>query len=344
MLRPMTLRSIPPGPTRALALFLFVSSLGLATSPWAFAAAPLERPEIAEAQRLIDEGQPLEALHKLAPLVEGKSPSPEALLLRSTARFMLGDLERGQQELERALALDPTLRQGWLNLGALHVAGEDYAKALAAFEKAETLDPAAADNDLNLGAVRLLLGQLPAAQKRFTAYLAHEEGQGAARAAEAHYLVAANYAVAGYSNLTVEELGKAFRLDERFRLRARTDATFDALRTDPAYQQLLQTDFYRPAAGALTAQRSFPVSYAAGEGRLLGAVLDALQEAGAPFDSRVEVTPGWALIWGEMRIKVRDGEDGGVVEMSAPAGSLTPSQWQQRTTDLLARVAQRLGP
>ncbi|MCB1055499.1 MAG: hypothetical protein KDD11_08295 [Acidobacteria bacterium] len=306
------------------------------------AAAAGKPAELAEAQRLIDAGRPLEVLHLLAPLTEGKTPSAEALLLESTARFMLGDVDKGREELEKALKIDPKLRQGWLNLGALHVADQEYGKALAAFDKARALDPKASDNDLNLGAVQLLLGKLPEAQERFAAYLAQADRGTPDQAAEAHYLVAANYAVAGYAQLTVTELENAFRFDERLRLRARTDATFDDLRGDARYQRLLQTEFPRTGKDVLTARRSFDASYAGGEGRLLGAVLDALQESGIPFDSRVEVTPGWALVWGAMRIDVRDADGGGVVEMSAPAGSLTPSQWQQRTTDLFARIAGRL--
>ena len=69
---------------------------------------------------------------------------------------MLGDMEPGRRDLDRALELDPELRQGWLNRAALAVAEERYADAVAAFRRAEALDPAAPENDLNVGTAQLL--------------------------------------------------------------------------------------------------------------------------------------------------------------------------------------------
>ena len=60
-----------------------------------------------------------------------------------------------------------------------------------------------------------------------------------------------------------------------------------------------------------------------------------------PFDPNVEVTADWALLWGELRIKVRRGTEsdgGGVVEVSAPADRMTPQQWQERTQTLFREI------
>jgi hypothetical protein len=64
---------------------------------------------------------------------------------------------------------------------------------------------------------------------------------------------------------------------------------------------------------------------------------------GQAFDPRVEATPDWALIWGEARIKVSRTADGkGRVELSAPAGRLTPDAWRERSARLFREVAVRL--
>jgi tetratricopeptide (TPR) repeat protein len=306
------------------------------------AAGKLEK-DLEQAQELLDAGQPIQVLHLLEPWTQVQKPSPKALLLSSTARFMTGDVDRGRLQLEQSLAADPTLRQGWLNLGALHVADEAWDAALQAFEKAEKLDPAADDNHLNIGAVRLLRGELEPAADRFQRYLQKQATKGSEAAAEAQYLVASNYAVAGYTRLTVEHLAQCFRLQERYRLRARTDSTFDPLRSERLFQQLLERDLYAPPQGTLSARETFDTAYDATDGRLLGAVIDALQEAGITFESRVEVAPSWALIWGDWRIKVTNAaEGGGLVEITAHPEGWTEERWRQRTQSLFQHIATQL--
>ena len=67
-------------------------------------------------------------------------------------------------------------------------------------------------------------------------------------------------------------------------------------------------------------------------------MLNALRSAGTPFNANVEVTTDWALIWGEIRIKVSRAADGGKVELSAPANAMTPQQWQERSQKLLREI------
>jgi tetratricopeptide (TPR) repeat protein len=327
---------MPSRSSRSLAALLLL--------PWALGAAapaaapPEERAALARGQELIDAGRPEEAVAVLRPLCERRPPDPEALLLRSTARLMSGDLEAGRRDLEQALALAPHLRQGWLNRAALELADGSYDAALQALRRAQELDPAAADNDLNLGAVLVLKGDLAAASDHFARYLAANPGS-----AEALYLVATNYGLAGYHALALEHLRGAVARDERMRLRARTDPNFGDLAPTAAFAQLLETDAYRPPPGAYQARRAYPVAYDAEDGRLLGAVIDALQATRIPFDPLVEVASGWALLWGELRIKVSASADGaGVVEVSAPAERMTPAQWQARTTDLFRAIAAKL--
>lgn len=315
-----------------LAALLLLGVLG-APAGGAGGEAPLAR-----AQELIDAGRGEEALAVALPLCEREQPDPAALLVCSTARLMSGELEAGRRDLERALALDPGLRQGWLNRAALDLAERRLDGALAALERARDLDPAAPDNDLNLGAVRVLKGELEAANAHFARYL-----DANATSAEAFYLVASNYALAGYHALALENLRAAVGLDERTRLRARTDANFAELAATAPFREFLETDPHVPAAGAYQARREYGVAYDAEDGRLLGAVLDALRAAGIPFEPLVEVASAWALVWGEVRIKVSARGTTGVVEVSAPAGRLTPAQWRDLTERFFKELAARLG-
>jgi tetratricopeptide (TPR) repeat protein len=307
------------------------------------ALAHAQRPTdlLAQAEGLIEEGQPAAAIELLDRLLSKQRRSAEGHLLRSTALFMTGELERGSADLDRALELDPSLRQGWLNRAALELSQERHEQALAAFERARELDPSALDNDLNLGAVRLLLGQVPAATGHFERYL-----EGAGASSEALLLVAKNYALAGYQALALDHLRRAIDADERTRLLARTDPAFESLAATPEFLELLATDAYRPPAGAFEAAQSYDVLYETAEGKLLGAVIDALRGQRLPFDPRIEVTDTWALIWSDLRIKVAVAEDAsqGQVAVTAPPGSFTPRDWKRITDELFARIRYELAP
>ena len=55
------------------------------------------------------------------------------------------------------------------------------------------------------------------------------------------------------------------------------------------------------------------------------------------------MTPDWALIWSEYRIKITSGEDGGgQVQLTAPPNSFTPSEWKRRSEDLFREITVRL--
>lgn len=336
----MSLRTAAPRPCsptrwRAAAVTLLVLTT-LAALAAAGPAAAQDGDPLARARELVDSGAAREALDHLDPLLRRRPKSAEAWLLRSTARFMLGDVDGGRDDLDRALRLDPELRQGWLNRAGLAVSEERYDDALAAFRRAEGLDPRAPENDLNIGTVLLLQGELEPASERFARYLAS-----AGATAEGYYLVASNYALAGYEALAVQHLQRAVERTERMRLRARTDPNFSSLGDNPRFLRLLSTDPYEPPPGAHTAARTYGVRYDGGRGPLLPAVLDALQLGRHPFDPRVEVTESWALIWGELRIKVEDAPQGGAVSLSAPAQSFTPQEWEERADDLLDAITRQ---
>ncbi|HEX2252040.1 MAG TPA: tetratricopeptide repeat protein [Thermoanaerobaculia bacterium] len=300
-------------------------------------SAAAQKEVVDHAREMLEDDRAEEALKLLDRAVARHPKDAEALLLRSTARFQLDDREGGRKDLERALELDPNQRQGWLHLAGLAVADERYDAALEAFRQAERIDPTAPDNDLNVGAVLLLQGQLQPASERFSRYLA-----GAGDSAEGHFLVAKNYALAGYAALAVETLRTAIERDERARVQAKSDAAFRELNDHPRYRDLMVADTYRPPLGTHRASRDFAAAYTGGRGPLLRAVLDTLQLGGHPFDSRVEVTEEWALLWGEARIKVSDTAEGGRIELTAPPGRFGADEWSEYSDTLFRAIAGRL--
>lgn len=301
------------------------------------------------ARRALDVGEPERALELVAPLLEDDADDAQALLLRSTARFVLGDVDVGRADLARTLELDPSLRQAWLNRAGLDIAEGRYDDALEALGRAERLDPEALDNRINIGAVELLAGDLEAATRSFERHIetARERGAHGAELAEAYYLVATNYAGSGYDDQALESLRGAVAADERTRLRVRLDPNFQHLLDNTEVQRLLTTDSHRVPASHHRVSRTFEgAAYAGGQGTLLPAVLDALRDTGERFDARVESTPGWALVWGDFRIEMVDatGRDGpgGRVELSADPRTMDATAFERRATAIFRAVAQKL--
>lgn len=295
--------------------------------------------ELARAQGLLDEGRPEEAVELLDKLLSGKRSDPRALLLRSTGRIMLADVKGGVADLQKALSLDPDLRQGWLNLAGLEIAQEQYGEAEKALKQAQRIDPEASDNHLNLGAVYLLQGQHEQAAVSFDHYLSQEN-----QAAEALYLVASNYALSGAQDLAIDHLQRAIVANERMRLRARNDERFLQLQT-PRYSTLLRTDSFRPEDGSHTAAAAFQIAYDLKDSRLVYAVLGALRRLEVPYEAQIETTADWALVWADFRIKISNQSNGtGVVSLSAPADRFSAADWQRRTQDLFRTIHELVRP
>lgn len=315
-----------------LAAFLALSSLRPSPLP---AAVPVPTADaLAAAQQAVDAGDSERALDLLAPILKREPKNARALLLRSTARCIGGELEECRKDLDQALALDPTLRQGWLNRAGLAISEKRYDDAVAALAQAEKLDPQASDNAINLGAVYLLQGKLEPASREFERHLVANAGSAAA-----YYLVASNFALAGYSALAAQHLGRAIELDERSRVRARSDPNFAELAASRPFQALMTTDAFVPPAGSATASRIYRSPYKGAGSPLLVAVLNALQIAGTPMDSSVEVTDDWALLWTDARIKIaRRSEQETAIEVSAPPGKFTPEGWDAHSQALFAGI------
>ena len=293
---------------------------------------------LVEARSLLESGQPVVALEILKSLVESGGASAEALLLVSTAHFMLGNTEQGRLALEQSIQLDPTLRQAWLNRAALDLAERRYDEAIAAFTRAQELDPTAPDSDINLGATMILKGDVGRASRHFNRYLSGQRSS-----ANAYYLVATNYAMGQHWELAVRHLEAAIRLDEKSRRRSRTDPNFGPLADYEPFQALLATDSYQPGPDAHLRVEVFDSSYDGGHGKLLKALLNALQFSGWPFDPNVEVTDQWALVWGDLRLKVTNSSaGGGQIEMTAPAASHTAQRFSQLAGELTGKINEQL--
>ena len=294
---------------------------------------------VARAEELLDAEQAAPAAELLDDILGRDPDNVRALLLRSTSRFLLGMRDGGETDLRRCLELDPSQRQAWLNLGALELSKRNNEAAYESFIEAQRLDPRAPDNAINLGAVLLLLDRLEEASKNFEQHVRNEAGSG-----DAFYLVATNYAMAGYSALALRHLAEAMQADEKTRLRVRTDTNFQDLARTDGFRRLMETDSFVPAPGSYITRHQFDVPYAATDTRLLNATLDALGTLRIPYDRRVEMTPRWALIWADMRIKLRrdPGSGRGIVETSAPAAGFNPQTWRQRNDDLYAAIIRAL--
>lgn len=296
-----------------------------------------QEPRLEEARQLLEDGRAEDALGVLEQLLRQQPNDAAALFLRSTARFLTGETAPGRHDLERSLALDPNQRQGWLNLAGLEIMEKEYDAALAALQNAEKLDPTASDNHLNLGAVHLLRGELDLARKRFDLYIRRE------RSADAFYLVAINYDGSGYGKLALAHLEKAIEMDEKLRVEAANDKRFLQRFEDPDFVALVTTDQQRLPADSHKAAQTFGNLPYRADGVLLKAVLQTLQTSGRPLDHRVEVQEGWALMWSDARIKIRQLPSGlGRVEITAPAERFTAESWSRYTESIFQEISARL--
>ena len=105
-------------------LFLFAAgsaAAGLAAPPPKTTAPPPS--PVAAAEERLHADDPDGALALLAGHLKRQPDDPKALFLRGSARCMNGETAACRADYERAVALDPAMRQGWLSLGALAVAG-----------------------------------------------------------------------------------------------------------------------------------------------------------------------------------------------------------------------------
>ncbi len=324
---------MPRSPLSMMSTLLLIVGL----SPWLFVAdANAQSPQ--QVQQLLDAEQPGLALDMLSRMIKGKKPTAEQLMLRGTARLMLGEIKAGATDLEKSLAKDPTLRQSWVNLGGLEIAEGNYDAAEKAFRKAYQLAPDLPDSHLNLGAALMLLRRGGEAEPHFEQYLKLEGGS-----AEAQYLVATNYAIGDVEHLAIKALEAAIAQDEKMRLRARRDSRFVAL-DSLEYRVLLNTDNYQPPPGSHQVEAAFRQPYNQQDGELLYAVLEALRSLGISYDPEVEAAAKWAIVWGDLRIKLRNQANGtGVVALSAAPSRYSADEFHRLSQRIFQEIHRTIG-
>ncbi len=326
-----TARNRLPGIVVTLALCLFVPPALLSQKG---------TEQLDQAQRLLDMGDAAGAMALIEPLASRGKPSARALLLRSTAAFMQGDRANGRIDLARSLELDPSQRQAWLNLGALELSEGAYDAALRAFTEAHDLDSEANDNWLNLGTALLWKGEFVRAEEMFRAYASRADDTG-----QAWVLIAKNYSVAGQDEMALDAMEHAVQSNERTRLAIRMDPAFERLRAVDRFHRIIELDTYVYPENGHLRRFAYETPYEVAEGVLLGRVIDALRRLGIRFDSRIEVTPNWSLIWGDLRIKVLGTEDGrGLVEVSATPDRYSPADFKLLSDRLARQIQVELTP
>ena len=326
---------LPPRHTAAFSVLVlatvFLFAADAPAQPWSDA-------RLARAQAFLDAEQPGPALTLVEQVLEESKSNAGALLLRSTGRVLLGDISGAYKDLKRATKIDPSLRQAWLNLAGLEIAEGAYDDAAKALVKARELDSGAADSYLNLGAVAVLQNDLATAEQEFGGYLEREP-----KVAEAHYLIATNWAIGGQEDRAVEHLEQAIRHDERWRLQARQDERFSLL-SGPAYAELLRTDGWTPPPGTHQTAAAFSMPYVRTDPKLLYAVLEALRRIGRAYEPAVEANEGWGLVWAEdLRIKVYNQPDrSGVVNLTADPASMSASDFERAAQTLFRAIYEEL--
>ncbi|MEM7204965.1 MAG: tetratricopeptide repeat protein [Planctomycetota bacterium] len=102
----------------------------------------------------------------------GGGPDPQIAFNLGNALFALERPGEAAQRYRQAVELDPGYAQAWNNLGNALAEHAQPRDALMAYARALTVDAAYADPHFNLAETHQQLGQLGAARKHWSAYLA----------------------------------------------------------------------------------------------------------------------------------------------------------------------------
>src|SRR5437016_4146967 len=98
---------MPPTPVRRSALSLLLLAAAFALSLVAGPLAAQTARALAQAQEMVDAGKAQQAIPLLDTLLKREPGNAHAYLLRSTARFLIDDIDGGKKDLDKALQLDP---------------------------------------------------------------------------------------------------------------------------------------------------------------------------------------------------------------------------------------------
>jgi Tfp pilus assembly protein PilF len=145
-----------------------------------------------------------------------------------------GDTTQAEQQLLQAIALDPSFKEAYNNLGNLYYQREAYNQAKVMYQHALEIDPDYVKARNNLGNAYMQLAMYAAAIAELNKVISTDSESGLA-----HYNLACVYARSGDATLAARYLNQAIEREPQARVWARTDADFTSVRMVPAFQQIL---------------------------------------------------------------------------------------------------------
>ncbi len=146
-------------------------------------------------------------LARLRKAVEDAPKSARTHATLGTALAQLGLMNEAQEELEKAVALDPSLHKAWVNLGGVYLARWDFSRCVAANASALERRPDLFEAHYNKGLGHLYLGEAADVVECFERATALSPNHAGAR-----YHLAVGLHAVGKSEQAKVELMKALEL------------------------------------------------------------------------------------------------------------------------------------
>lgn len=134
---------------------------------------------------------------------------------------------------EEAIALNPTLREAYNNLGHLYARQKQLPAAVEQFQAALGVEPNYAVAHNNLGSTYLMLGREAMAIQEFLAAIRID-----AHYVTPYYNLGSLYARRGDVDQAISFLTKAMAMEPAVLTWVRQDPDFDRIRSSPAFQRL----------------------------------------------------------------------------------------------------------
>ena len=126
-----------------------------------------------EAQSLLQQGRPQEAVNLLRALIDANRGSLLAHLMLTRAQLATGDMTAALQTAREISSLHPDVAQAALGLGETLLAAQLLPTAIAEFQRALRIDPSLDDARLKLGEAWLEAGEADKAMQAFETIAGH---------------------------------------------------------------------------------------------------------------------------------------------------------------------------
>ncbi|MGA2032205.1 MAG: tetratricopeptide repeat protein [Thermoguttaceae bacterium] len=169
--------------------------------------------------------------------VKARPHDPRRWLCKGMAEAQAGRPEQALKSFEKLIDLQPEEGANWVGKGQVLSALNRNEEALKAFDKAITLSPKHEAAWNNRGGVLLRFGKYDEAIKSLDKAIELR-----LQWAESWYLRACAYSKKGDKANAITDLKKAIELQPPLRSRASTDADFKSLRNDPDFKKLTETE------------------------------------------------------------------------------------------------------